>query len=107
MVMGATCSLTPSDSSTWALPLREVIARLPCLATVTPCGRATAAATRAAVVDMLKKIDPVPPIPQVSITVNPSGTSTGQTRSRITCAAPTISSTAGPRNWIRESIAAV
>ena len=41
---------TPSASSTSAEPALEVIARLPCLATGTPA----AAATMAAVVEMLK-----------------------------------------------------
>ena len=52
----------PSASSTSALPLLLVMARLPCLATVTPA----AEHTRATVVDILKVLSPSPPVPQTS-----------------------------------------
>ena len=58
-------------------PAFEVIARLPCLATGTPA----AAATSAAVVEMLNVPLPSPPVPTTSIA--PSGASTRTTRSRI------------------------
>ena len=60
----------PSASSTSADPAREVIARLPCLATGTPA----AATTSAAVVEMLNVPLPSPPVPTTSIA--PSGAST-------------------------------
>ena len=81
----------PSASSTSADPEREVIARLPCLATGTPA----AAATSAAVVEMLNVPLPSPPVPTTSIA--PSGASTRVTRSRIADAKPASSSTVSPR----------
>ena len=53
---------TPSASSTSAEPEREEAARLPCLATAQP----QAAATSAAVVEMLNVPEPSPPVPAVS-----------------------------------------
>ena len=54
---------TPRCSSTSADPQRELIERLPCLATRTPAP----ATTKAAVVEMLKVQEASPPVPQVSI----------------------------------------
>ena len=59
---GGTSSLTPSCSSTSAEPQREVIERLPCLAT----GRPAAAATKAVAVETLIVPEPSPPVPQLS-----------------------------------------
>ena len=81
----------PSASSTSADPDRDVIALLPCLATGTPA----AAATSAAVVEMLNVPLPSPPVPTTSIA--PSGASTRVTRSRIADAKPASSSTVSPR----------
>ena len=81
----------PSASRTSADPDRDVIARLPCLATGTPA----AAATSAAVVEMLNVPLPSPPVPTTSIA--PSGASTRTTRSRIADAKPASSSTVSPR----------
>ena len=52
----------PSAASTSALPLLLVMARLPCLATVTPA----AAQRMATVVEMLNVFRPSPPVPQTS-----------------------------------------
>ena len=67
----ATCfgvkeSETPAASRTSALPLKLVIFRLPCLATLAPA----LAATKAAAVEMLKSLLPLPPVPQVSTKVS-------------------------------------
>lgn len=55
---------TPRASSTSAAPHLLEAARLPCLATGTPA----AATTRAAVVEMLKELEPSPPVPTISST---------------------------------------
>ena len=52
----------PNSSNTSALPDCEVIARLPCLATVTPA----AAATIATVVEILNVFSLSPPVPHTS-----------------------------------------
>ena len=59
---GDSAILTPSASRTSAEPVEPDIARLPCLAILTPAP----AATNAAVVDMLKLPEASPPVPQVS-----------------------------------------
>ena len=82
---------TPSASSTSAEPEREVIARLPCLATGTPA----AATTRAAVVEMLNVPLRSPPVPTTSIA--PAGASTRRTRSRIAAVKPASSAVVSPR----------
>ncbi len=82
---------TPSASRTSADPDRDVIARLPCLATGTPA----AATMTAAVVEMLNVPEPSPPVPTMSIA--PAGASTRRTRSRIALANPVSSSTVSPR----------
>ena len=91
---------TPSASRTSAAPEREVIARLPCLATGTPA----AATTSAEVVEMLNVPEPSPPVPTTSIV--PSGASTRRTRSRIAIAKPASSSTVSPRIRRATSMAA-
>ena len=48
----------PSSVSTSTVPVREEMARLPCLATFTPAP----AATRAAAVEMLRVCRPSPPV---------------------------------------------
>ena len=68
------------------MPLREEAARLPCLATLTP----PAAATRAAVVEMLKLCAPSPPVPTISTISMP--VSTFVAWSRMAAAQPAISS---------------
>ena len=82
--------LTPSASRTSALPQRLLIARLPCLATLSPAP----AAIRAAAVEILVLPDLSPPMPQVSITGGV--VLTGMALSRITLASPAISSTVSP-----------
>ena len=82
--------LTPSTSSTSAEPalLRE---RLPCLATIAPAP----AATMATAVDVLSDVQPMPPVPHVSMA--PSGASTLRAWARITRAPATMSSEVSPR----------
>ena len=92
----ATCSgdrlsLTPAASNTSALPVELETERLPCLATLPP----QAATTNAAAVETLNKLAPSPPVPQVS-TIFSALMTTGVAKSRITCAAPVISSTVSP-----------
>ena len=88
---GSRSSLTPSASSTSALPHLLDAARFPCLATGTPAP----AATNAAAVEMLIVCAPSPPVPTMSSTSgNPCSTRT--LRSRIARAAPTISSGVSP-----------
>lgn len=82
---------TPASSSTSAAPQREETARLPCLATVTPAP----AATRAAVVEMLKERPPSPPVPTMS--AHFPGATTEVMCSRRKRAHPVNSSTASPR----------
>ena len=78
-----TAGLDPAGA---AVPLREEAARLPCLATLTP----PAAATRAAVVEMLKLCAPSPPVPTISTISMP--VSTFVAWSRMAAAQPAISS---------------
>ena len=56
--------LTPRASSTSAAPDFEEAALFPCFATGTP----PAAITREAVVEMLKELEPSPPVPTISST---------------------------------------
>ncbi len=102
---GVMSRLTPRASRTSALPQSDETLRLPCLATRTP----QAATTRATVVEMLKLLVPLPPVPQVSRIVSRSmlmssrsisttwrPTRIGVARARITRAAPVISATVSP-----------
>ena len=61
--------LAPKASRTSADPLRDVLARLPCLATQTP-----AAMTNDAVVEILKVLVRPPPVPTISKTSIVQGT---------------------------------
>ena len=93
-MLSATCPgvrsrFTPSASSTSALPLVDETERPPCLATRAPA----AAATKAAVVEMLKVCAASPPVPQVSTRCVPFCAGTLAANSRITCAAAAISPT--------------
>ena len=82
------CSiLTPSASRQSAVPHEDDAALFPCFATFTP----PAAATMAAVVDMLKLCAPSPPVPTISNT--DSLCSTFCACSLIASAHPVISST--------------
>ena len=82
---------TPRYSSTSAAPVRDDIARLPCLATGTP----QATTTKAAAVETFSVPAPSPPVPQTSIA--PAGASTVVMAWRMARAAPVISATVGPR----------
>ena len=78
----------PSAASTSALPLLLVMARLPCLATVTPA----AAQRMATVVEMLNVFNPSPPVPQTSRmmparVVSSNGTAVARARSSLANAA--------------------
>ena len=75
--------LTPSASSTSALPHRLDTERLPCLATRTP----QAATTSAAAVEMLNVPERSPPVPQVSNTLA-GGVDSGTASARIVRAKP-------------------
>lgn len=85
----------PSAAKTSALPALEVMARLPCLATVTP----VAAAMMATVVEMLNVPSLSPPVPQTSsisrLRVSVS-TGTGKALSRSSFANAAISSGVSP-----------
>ena len=83
---------TPSVSSTSADPDLEETDRLPCLATVAPAP----AATREAVVEMLKVLAPSPPVPQRSMACG-SSHSTSMAKSRIVLVKPTSSSRVSSR----------
>ena len=61
---GGTSILTPNASSTSAAPDFEDAARFPCFATGIPA----AAITMEEVVEMLKELDPSPPVPTISST---------------------------------------
>ena len=61
---GVNVIFTPSASRTSAAPDLEDAALFPCLATGTP----PAAITREDVVEMLKELDPSPPVPTISRT---------------------------------------
>src|SRR5581483_3316864 len=87
---GGRSQTTPSASRRSALPARLLIARLWCLAMCTPA----AAATMAAMVEMLMVPFPSPPVPAVSST-GPSVT-TGRAASRMTRPRPVISSIVSP-----------
>ena len=82
--------LTPNASSTSALPQELLMARLPCLATLSPAP----ATTKAAAVEMLIVLALSPPVPQVS-TRGPA-TTTGTALALIARASPMISSTVSP-----------
>jgi hypothetical protein len=82
-------TLTPSASRTSALPDFDETDRPPCLATRAPA----AAATNAAVVEMLKVCDLSPPVPHVSTRCSSPAASTRVENSRITEAAAAISDT--------------
>jgi hypothetical protein len=92
MTSAGTPILTPSASSTSALPHLLDTLRLPCLATVTPAP----ATTKAAAVEMLNVCKPSPPVPQVSTTV-PGGASTAVNFSRMARALPAMTSAVSPR----------
>ncbi|MMZ60154.1 hypothetical protein D1872_222290 [compost metagenome] len=94
---GVLVIVTPSASSTSALPLLLDTARLPCLATRTP----PAAATSAAAVEMLNVPPPSPPVPHVSSSPSPH-ISSRIAFSRIVSTNPTISSTVSP--FIRRAV---
>ena len=81
--------LAPSASSTSALPDFDDTERPPCLATRAPA----AAATNIDAVEMLKVCAASPPVPTMSSSGGPGGTSTLVANSRITCAAAAISPT--------------
>ena len=87
---------TPKCSSTSAEPQRELMDRLPCLATCTPAP----AITNAATVETLKVPEPSPPVPQVStrasIATGGASAKIGVAWRRIAVAKPTNSSTVSP-----------
>ena len=87
---GESSILTPSSSSTSALPQVPEAARLPCLATLSPAP----AATNAAAVEMLNVFSPSPPVPTES--TNIPSTLTRRENSRMTVAMPAISSFVSP-----------
>ena len=91
MSPGGTSSLTPSAASTSEAPEIEDTERLPCLAILTPAP----AATSDAQVETLNVPWPSPPVPTMSTA--PAGASTRVIFSRISLAAPVISSTVSPR----------
>ena len=84
---GLRLMLTPSDSSTSALPDLLDTLRPPCLLTLAPA----AAATNIEQVEMLKVCEPSPPVPTMSTRFVVSATATLVDTSRITCAAAVIS----------------
>lgn len=84
---GARSMLTPSASSTSALPDLLETLRLPCLATLAPA----AADTNMVAVEILKVCEPSPPVPTISTKFELSATSTWRANSRITVAAAAIS----------------
>jgi hypothetical protein len=79
--------LTPSASSTSALPDLLETLRPPCFATFAPA----AAVTNIVAVEMLKVCAPSPPVPTISTKFELSGTWTCRANSRITVAAAVIS----------------
>ena len=89
---GVVSIVTPSASSTSALPERDVNDRFPCFATRTPIP----AATNAAAVEMLKVDSDPPPVPHVS--TNSSGRSAASTimASRSACTTPATSAGVSP-----------
>ena len=71
---------TPRCSRTSAEPQRELIERLPCLATRTPAP----ATTNAAAVETLKVPEASPPVPQVSTSASIGDAQmTGENRRRV------------------------
>ena len=88
---GSRPSRKPSASSTSADPEAEDTARFPCFATPAPA----AAATRAAVVEMLNVRAPSPPVPAVSTRSSRRGR-TERTCSRMASAQPAISPARSP-----------
>ena len=82
---------TPSASRQSAVPHREEAARLPCLPTFMP----PAAATSAAVVEMLKLWALSPPVPTISNRSGPASTRVAW--SRMAAAQPAISSVVSAR----------
>ena len=91
--------LTPSASRQSAVPHREEAARFPCLATFMP----PAAATRAAVVEMLKLPALSPPVPTISKSSMPVSTLTAWPR--MAAAHPAISSVVSARALLVERAA--
>src|SRR6266540_2280098 len=83
--------LTPSASSTSALPQALEAARLPCFATRPPAP----ATTSAVIVEMLMLFERSPPVPTTSIA--PSSTTTRSAFARRALANPAISSGVSPR----------
>src|SRR4030095_9850600 len=94
--------LTPSASSTSALPAREVTAREPCLAT----GRPAPAMTKAAAVETLKVFAGLDPVPAVSMK-RAWRDDNGTARARIAAAMPASSSTDSPFTAIAASAGAI
>ena len=92
MAGGGISMRAPSASSTSALPQREDIARLPCLATTTP----QPAATKAAAVLTLKVSAASPPVPTTSMIRSMPGTTMRTTFSRRARTKPVISSGVSP-----------
>src|SRR5450830_432785 len=84
---GCRLILTPSESSTSALPDEDETLRPPCLATRAPA----AAATNIEAVEILKVCAPSPPVPTMSSRLVVSAMGTLVENSRITCAAAAIS----------------
>src|SRR5487761_2192499 len=89
---GPRSSLTPSASSTSALPQRLDAARLPCLATGWP----SEATSSPAAVETLKVSAPSPPVPQVSTTCVRDASGTCTPALRMPRAMPVTSSTVSP-----------
>ena len=90
---------TPSASRQSAVPHSEDAARFPCFATFTP----PAAATSAAVVEMLKLCALSPPVPTISKTSIPGSTAVAW--ARIAAAQPAISSVVSARALLVDSAA--
>ena len=88
---GVRLRLTPRVSKTSEEPLLLETDRLPCLATRPPA----AATTKVAAVETLNRFAPSPPVPTRSMRWV-SSTCTGIIKSRITSAAPAISSMVSP-----------
>ena len=87
---GSMVIFTPSASRQSAAPDLELAARLPCLATGTPA----AEITMDAVVEILKELEPSPPVP----TISSASTSAPSflPNFRISSAEPVISSMVSP-----------
>ena len=89
---GARSATAPSASSTSAAPTAEDEARPPCLQTLAP----VAATTSAAIVETLMLRRRSPPVPQVSMSSVPSGTSSGTAWESMARTNPVISETDSP-----------